>query len=145
MTERRRELICPGAWACGLTVLSLAAADLTVRGLGRILDAAGEAQFGAIFSQIGDARLTLPVWLPLVVFALWGCLLWAVRRPAPADGAGRPARRALRIAAVSLLGGVVFLAVTAGVIWLTRVNGVRVGDVALSLLDYFRNGIADQL
>lgn len=117
--------------------LALVGASLLVHGLGSILYALGEEQFGAIFSQISEAPLGLPVLITLAACLAWGAGLYALL-------AGE-SRRRLRVVLAVILVPLVLLLVTALTVWLTRVNGIRVSSVARSLLRYLKNGIADKL
>lgn len=137
MKKTINRLIPPAAVSVVLFILTLTAASLLIRNLGAILYAVGEDQFGEIFSQIHDARLILPVWLPLALYALLGWGLWALFR--------KDKRRGLKLTVAILVCLVLLLLVTALTVLLTRVNGIRVLSVVRTLLVYFKNGIADQL
>lgn len=117
--------------------LASVGASLLVHGLGSILYALGEEQFGAIFSQIGEAPLGLPVIVTPAACLACGAGLYALL-------AGE-SRRRLRVVLAVILVPLVLLLVTALTVWLTRVNGIRVSSVARSLLRYLKNGIAGKL
>ncbi|MCQ2430163.1 MAG: hypothetical protein MJ192_07530 [Clostridia bacterium] len=124
-------------WTALFTAVTTALSGQLIRGLGPILTRAGEQQFGAIFSQIRTARLLFPLWLPILIWLGYTVLLYFTRRTEK--------RHALKMTGVVALGVVLLLLVTAGTVWLTKVNGIRVSDVVLSLLKYVENGITDKM
>ena len=87
-------------------------------------------QFSAIFAQIEDAPMQLPILLVLIASWLY-CLLgdyWF--------GKGRGGK----VAAVAV-GIIVWMLLLVGTLLLTKVNTIRFGDVLFSLLDLLQSGV----
>lgn len=119
-----------------LLSFTVAAVILTVKNLGSIINRFGNEQFGKIFSQISDADVSLPLYIPIPTYILFGLLI------ARTDF---DKRRTAKIVGLVIFGILLFAVVTLLTLWLTKVNGIRVSDVAVSLLRYVKNGIADKM
>lgn len=113
--------LCAALAVAGVSVC----AGLILRNLSLFLQF--EPQFSAIFAQIQDAPLRMPIVLLAAVVLSFGWVGWL--------GQQRK-RRGLAV----FCGIALWLLSVIAVVLLTRVNGIRFCDVLFSLLDVMRKG-----
>lgn len=92
-----------------------------------------DEQFGAIFAQIRDGALKSPV---LVLMAIAFPAAWGLRKMGECKRWRIPA---------GILWTLLWLLLLISALLLTRVNGIRFGDVLVSLLDILQKGGFDGL
>ena len=112
--------------SAALTAGAALCAQLLLRNLSLLLSF--DETFSAIFAQIATAAMDAPVLLLLVPAVGAAVLLHRLWQ-----------KRSWRVLAV-LLGVIVWLLLFLLAVLLTRVNGIRFGDVLFSLLDVLQKG-----
>lgn len=117
--------------AAAMTLTATVAARLLLRHISLFLSF--DHQFCAIFAQIYDSTLTSPV---LLLMAMAFPAAWGLRKL----GECKPWR-----IPVGILWVLLWLILLISALLLTRVNGIRFGDVLVSLLNILRKGGFDGL
>lgn len=122
---QKKEWLRAGLITVFAVLSALICASLLLRNLSFFLQF--DPQFSAIFAQISDAQLQIPVLL-ILLMAIVFCLLYRL---------GMQQKKKI----VAIICGVLLWIVTlALVLLLTKVNGIRFCDVLFSLLDVMAKG-----
>ena len=106
--------------------LPCSAAVWLLRNLARLLPSGGEPDFAQVFGQLADAKITLHLLLPILIFALFAFL--RARRPL----GSRP--RWVRILFWSAITVVCVLLSFVSCLLFTHVNDIRFCDLLAALL-----------
>ena len=120
-----------------LSLVSSMASFLIILYSGNLIAAFGQDTLGSVFSEINASAIFPAFPVPLVIFSLlyfvW--CRWLSKKP----------KSTVFIIFFVIIGIVVFLLVTLLTVWLSSVNGIRVGSVISSLIRGLKHGLADEL